>query len=460
MSSAWRAAAMTLALAALVAGCAGATSGGAGATAGGAVTIPRPPGSDEDLPPLTREVLPNGLRLLIQDHRAADITSVYLWVGTGVRYEAPDGLGYAHFQEHMLFKGTDKFGPGHVDRATEGVGGRNNAVTSFDYTTFYIIVPSDRTDVAIELLADMAFRSTFDPEEIKREREVIFEEARIETDNPRTAIVRQLYGLVFGDNPYGRPVLGTPATMNAATREKLLAFNHRYYTPENLSLVVVGPVNATAVRATVMRTFGRVPSHGLAPTPAAPPPPLRERVTRDVERPEQQAFLAMGWQAPRADSVDGFAMDLLANVLAATDSSRLARKLRDEERLVTGITMTYAALEGSGLLSLRCDLEAGDLAKVEARVLEEIKRIQDEGITEDERVLAVTKAESEHAFQNETSEGLAYAYGIAETTWKVEEELRYLQTLRGVTRDQIRDAARKYLSTSVYARIAFLPKPK
>jgi predicted Zn-dependent peptidase len=225
-----------------------------------------------------------------------------------------------------------------------------------------------------------------------------------------------------------------------------------------MSLVVVGPVDPARVRATVMRTFGQMSSHGLAPTPAPAPAPLRERVSRDVERPEQQALLAMGWQAPRADSVESFAMDLLSNVLAATDSSRLARKLRDEERLVTGINMAYAALEGGGLLSLRCDLEAADLAKVEARVIEEIKRIQDEGITEDERVLAVTKAESEHAFQNETSEGLAYAYGIAETTWKIEEELRYLQSLRGVTRDQIRDVARRYLSTTVYARIAFLPK--
>jgi zinc protease len=453
MSSPWRAAAAALALALLAAGCAAGTSGNA-------VRIARPAGSDEELPPLIREVLPNGLKLIIQDHRAADITAVYMWVGTGVRYETPDGLGYAHFQEHMLFKGTDTFGPGHVDRAIEGIGGRNNAVTSFDYTHYYIIVPSERTDIAIELLSDMAFRSTFDPEEIKREREVIFEEARIETDNPRTAIVRQLYGLVFGDNPYGRPVLGTPATMNAATRDKLLAFNRRYYTPENMSLVVVGPVDLAKVRATVMRTFGRVPSHGLAPTPAPAPAPLRERVSRDVERPEQQAFLAMGWQAPRADSVDSFAMDLLSNVLAATDSSRLARKLRDEERLVTGINMAYAALEGGGILSLRCDLEAADLAKVEARVLEEIKRIQDEGVTEDERALAVTKAESEHAFQNETSEGLAYAYGIAETTWKIEEELRYLQSLRAVTRDQIRDAARRYLSTTAYARIAFVPRAR
>src|SRR5215813_12486294 len=131
-----------------------------------------------------RETLPNGLTLLIQDHRAADIVAAYLWVGTGVFYETPDGLGYAHFQEHMLFKGTDKFGPGYIDRVVEGQGGRDNAFTSFDYTTFQILVPSDATRTAIELLDDMTFRSTFDPKEIQAERDVIFDEARIEQDNP------------------------------------------------------------------------------------------------------------------------------------------------------------------------------------------------------------------------------------------------------------------------------------
>src|SRR5712671_1033064 len=140
--------------------------------------------------PPVRETLPNGLTLLIQDHRAADIVAVYLWVGTGVRYEKPDGLGYAHFQEHMLFKGTDTFGPGYIDRTVEGQGGRSNAFTSFDYTTFQILVPSDGTRKALELLEAMAFRSAFEPKEIDSERQVIFEEARIETDTPKSAIIR------------------------------------------------------------------------------------------------------------------------------------------------------------------------------------------------------------------------------------------------------------------------------
>ena len=439
-----------LAVALLVSACAGSGAGSAS---------PAPAAAQAELPPPSRQVLRNGMRLIVQDHRASDVVAIYLFVGVGVRYEAPDQLGYAHFQEHMLFKGTDRFGPGYVDRTVEGVGGRSNAVTSFDYTSFYLVLPSDATASGIELLADMAFRSSFLPEEIGREREVIFEEARIEQDNPRSAIVRQLYGLVFAGNPYGRPVLGTRQTMEAATQERLRAFNRRYYVPENMTLVVAGPVDPVAVRGIVDRTFGRAPATGYKPTPAPAPAPLRGEVRRTVERDEQQAHLALGWTAPRSDDAGGDAVDLLATILAGTESSRLALRLRDKERLVSSVTMSYAALMGGGIVSLRAELEAKDLERVERVIREEIARIQESGPTEEERRLAVTKFEAQHAFDTETSEGLAYAYGLAETTWTLEAELRYVDRLRRVTREQIRDAARRYLSRTDYARLAFVPKP-
>jgi zinc protease len=420
---------------------------------------PAPPrASGGELSPPVREVLPNGLRLIVQDHRAADIVAIYLWIGVGVRYDKPDELGYSHFMEHMLFKGTDKWGPGYLDRAVEGVGGRSNAVTSFDYTTFYLVLPASALATGVELLSDMAFRSAFVPAEIDREREVIFEESRIEQDNPKTAIIRQLYGLVFDGNPYGRPVLGTPTTMNAANHDRLVAYYKHYYVPENMALVVVGPVDPAAVRSLVDRTFGRMPSTGLAPTPAAAPPPLTAVQKRDVQRPEQQAVLAMGWQAPRSDDSSGDAVDLLTTILAGTESSRLAKRLRDEEQLVSGITMNYAALQGGGIATLRAELEAKDIDKAERIILEEIAKIQETGPTEEERQLAVTKFEAQHAFDTETSEGLAYAYGIAEMTWTLDAELGYVKRLGQITRDQIRDAARRYLPSTNYARIAFVPK--
>jgi predicted Zn-dependent peptidase len=272
-------------------------------------------------------------------------------------------------------------------------------------------------------------------------------------------VVRQLYGLVFAGNPYGRPVLGTRETMQAATQERLRAFNRRYYVPENMTLVVAGPVSPATVRGIVDRTFGRVPATGYRAVPAPAPRPLTGGVRRTVERPEQQAHLALGWLAPRSDDPGGDAVDLLTTILAGTESSRLAQRLRDRERLVSTVTMSYAALMGGGIVSLRAELEAKDLEQVERIVLEEIAKMQESGPTEEERRLAVTKFEAQHAFDTETSEGLAYAYGLAETTWTLEAELRYVDRLRRVTREQIRDAARRYLSRADYARLAFVPKP-
>jgi zinc protease len=359
----------------------------------------------------------------------------------------------------MLFKGTDKWGPGYIDRAVEGVGGRTNATTSFDFTDFYIMVPKESMETGMQTLADMAFRSTFDPAEVAREREVIFEEANIETDNPKTAIIRQLYGMVFANNPYGYPVLGTRATMNAATSAILKAYNKKYYTPENMTLVVAGPVDVKTVRSMVDRIWGVIPSTGYKTVPAPAPRTLSGVVRKAVERPEQQARLALGWQAPPTNDFTGDTVDLLTTILAGAESSRLAVRLRDKERLVSSITMSYSAQMGGGIVSVRAELEAKDLERVEQIILEEIARMQAEGPTEEERQLAVVRAESQHAFDTETSDGLANAYAIAETTWTLDAELGYVDRLGKITREQIRDAARRYLSRTDYARISFQPKP-
>ncbi len=437
-----------IALAALLSGCA----------APG--TLKTPASGETGLPPPSREVLGNGMRLIIQDHRAADVVALYLFVGVGGRDEVPNQLGFSHFQEHMLFKGTDTQPPGWVDRAVEGVGGKSDAKTSLDYTMYSLVVPAEETANGIQILADMALRSKFDPVELKREGEVIVEEGNIEQDTPRTALVRGLYGLVFRGTSYGRSILGSPETLRAGTRETVYSYYKRHYVPQYMTLVVVGPVERKAVKAAVGETFGKVPATPFKRAPVPPPPPLTGGIRRQVERPEQQAFLGMAWAAPRADNPDGFAMDLLTSILGGSESSRLARTLRDRDQLVSSITMSYAALDGAGIVSLRAELEAPDLEKVERLVLEEIQRIQADGVTEDERQLALIQFESEHAFDTETVEGLANAYGIAETTWTLEAELTYVDRLRQVTREQIRDAARRYLPQTDYARLAFVPKAR
>lgn len=429
------------------------------ALAGCGVSVPPPSSSGPARPDRpTRVVLDNGMRLILQEHWASEVVALHLWVGAGGRDEGPSELGFSHLVEHMLFKGSDSLGTGFVDREVEGVGGRTNAGTSLDYTFYYMLLPASRAVRGIEVLADVAFNAAFDPGELERERQVVFEEVRLGEDNPRSSLARQLYARVFPGHPYGRPVLGDTAVLAAATRETIRAYHRRHYVPDNMTLVVVGAVDAAEVRAAVERTFARVPAAGHRRQVLPPPSSLAGVERHQVERSEKQAHLALGWRAPALGEREVVAVDLLAAILGGSRSSRLNQALRERTPLVAGVRASYAALQGSGLLGVYAQLEAEHLDTVERAILAEIGRIQADGVTEAERRRAVTQAESQHAFSIETAEGLAHTYGFAETVWSLEEELRYLERLRAVSREEIQQAARRYLPVERYVALAFLPR--
>jgi len=407
----------------------------------------------------SREVLPNGMRLIVQEHRVSDVVALHLWVGVGGRDEFPGERGFSHFAEHMLFKGTTTRGPGFVDREIEAVGGRTNAGTSWDYTFYYILLPAHRAAHGIEILSDMVFNSVFDPRELAREREVVYEEIRLGEDNLRSFLGRRLFNLTFRGESYGYPVLGERETLAASSQETLRGYYKRHYVPENMTLVVVGAVEPQAIRAVVTRVFAGVPAEGYRrPTPPAPRP-LDATYREERQRPERQASLGLGWLAPPLGDRDMFATDLLAHILGGSQTSRLNQALRERQRLVSSVRASYSALQSAGMVGVSALFEPEDLEKVESAVLAEIKRIQDEGVTQAERDRAVTAAESRHVFSIETAEGRAYAYGMAETLWTLQGELRYLEGIRAVTREDIQAAARRYLGAE-RSRLALVPRER
>jgi zinc protease len=403
----------------------------------------------------SRHVLPNGVRVIFQEHRASDVAAVQLWVAAGGRDETASELGLAHYLEHMLFKGTPTRPLGTIDRAVEGVGGRINAATSLDYTYFHMLVPAHFVGIGIETLADVAVNAALEEGALEREKLVVLEEMRRARDNPRVSLLRQLHALAFEGHPYGRPVIGTSDLVRALTRETLLGFYRRHYTSSAFTLVVVGAVSQAEVLDAAARTFGRMPRAGPARLPPPAPPPGVRRV--EVERPGTHAYLALGWSAPRLDSADAAAVDLLASILGETRSSRLRQALRDRHGVVNWVTSSYVALEASGLVTVFAQLDPANLERAEAQVLTEIGRLRSEGVTEAERLRAVTRHEARLHFSHETAEGRAYRLGVAETLWRLEDELAYPDRLRAVTGEQIRAAARRYLDPGRYARVAFKP---
>ena len=411
------------------------------------------------LPRPARVVLPNGVVLIVQEHRASDVVALQLWMRVGGRDEAPDELGLSHYLEHMLFKGTGTRPPGSIDRYIEGIGGTSNAFTSYDATHYDVVVPSAHVRGGVELLADIAVNASFPPEEIDGERQVVFEEMRLVEDDSDKFLQRRLYETVYGDHPYGRPILGTQPFIRGLTRERLNAYYKKHYIPANMTLVVVGAVTPRQVQPIVEATFGR-----LARTPAARPAvPVSAAMARaprvDLTRAEKQAYLGLAWNAAPISGADVFAVDLLTYILGESSSApgRLNRTVRDRDKLVYTIEAGYGAWEKGGVVTVLSRLEAANLDRAERAIVDVIRRIQAEGVNDSKRERAIVTAESGYVFDIETAEGLAKAYGQAETTWTLDDELTYLARLRTVTSAEIQAAARKYFGADNYARVRFVP---
>jgi zinc protease len=380
-------------------------------------------------------------------------------VGAGGRDEAPTELGLAHYLEHMLFKGTTTRSKGFVDRDVEAVGGRVNAGTSHDFTFYHAVLPASRAVPTIEMLADISVNSILDETELELEKKVVIEEMRVNEDTPPRYLSRQLYSIVFDGHPYGRPVLGTPEIIQKLTRQTLLAFYRRHYVPESFTLVVVGPVNPAEILQAAERTLGRLPRSGFQRLPQSMPGSLTPKKT-EIPRPGALAYLGMGWLGPKLDHADTPAVDLLVSMLGESRSSRLPQALRERLGLVNSVSSNYQALEAGGVITVTAQLEAENLARAETEILNEIRRLRDRDVSDEELRRALTRAEAERAFRTETAEGRAQLFGHAETVWRLSEEVAYIDRLRSVTPDQIRHAARRYLDLESYGRVEFVPPPR
>lgn len=423
--------------------------------AGCATAAGREPGA---LAKPTREVLANGVVVIVQEHRASPVVALQLWMRMGGRDEAANELGLAHYIEHMLFKGTPTRPPGSIDTMIEGFGGASNAYTSYDTTHYDFVVPVEHLRAGVELLADLATHASFPPDEIDNEKKVVFEEMNLLEDDPEKFLLRRLYEVSYSPHPYGRPLLGEREFIQKLTRPSLMQFYQKHFVPKDMVLVVVGATDAARVRPIVDATFGRILAAPASPR-ATPPVATLDRTRRaDVRRTEQQAYLGLAWKTAPTGSEDIYAVDLLTYIIGDSPSSRLNQVVREQLRLVANIEAGYGAFQQAGLVTVTARLDPGNLDRAEAAILDVIRKVRTEGVTEAERQRAVVTAESSYAFDIETAEGLAKSYGQAETTWTLDNELAYLTRLRGITAAQIQAVAQKYFGDDNYARVRFVPQ--
>ena len=399
--------------------------------------------------------LSNGMLVcVVEDHRAPVVTHM-VWYRVGGADDPWGSSGLAHFLEHMMFKGTRSMKSGEFTKTVTGLGGRHNALTTHDTTSYFQRVAKEHLRRVMELEADRMQGLVLTPDESLTERNVVREERRGSVDgSPIAALNEQMLAQLFLNHPYGRPVLGWAHEIMSLTRDKAAAHYKHYYAPNNAILVVVGDVTPDEVRTLAEATYGRnAPGPTLAPRirPSEPDAIAARKVEIEDSRAGApfvlRLYLTPGPLA--ATTGEDATLAVLARILGGDDTSRLYRHLVVDERVAVHAGADFqASTRDSGRVALLA-LAAGkataeDLQRSLDRVVADFAA---DGVTDEELVRAKRALEAEHVFETDDQEKRGRRYGRALTYRQSLADIEgYLKRTAAVTAADVAKAARTYLT--------------
>ena len=436
--------------------------------------------------------LPNGLHVILAPEHVNPVFSSYLLYHVGSKNERPDRTGFAHFFEHLMFEGTENIGRGETFKIVTAAGGNLNASTSFDQTDYYLNLPANQYALALWIESERMLHARVEQAGVDTQRQVVKEERRMRYDNqPYGGLFEELAKLVFAGSPYSWVPIGSVQYIDQATLEEFRAFYKQFYVPNNATLVLAGDFDPEKIKSEVAAYFGPIPRGADIARPAItldfqvaggplPPPapkrmqtevaalvdqpapathvtseerfPLRPTAGRTVtvERANTPLPASLhAWLAPRETDPDAYAVELLTNILANGRSSRLYRRLVDDEQAAVQASAFPYFLESAGTVGVFAVANRGvTIEKLDALIDEEIAKVKKEGVTESEYQKARNQKESEFATSYGTAQAraraLAHYHVFFGDTSLVNTELqRYL----AVTRDDLKRVANKYLVT-------------
>ena len=411
--------------------------------------------------------LPNGMKLIVKEDRRAPSVVHMVWYGAGAIDEPSGVTGIAHVLEHMMFKGTETLGPGEFNKRVAALGGRDNAFTGHDYTAYFQQIPAGRLADVMKLEADRMGRLRITEREFAPELEVVKEERRLRTeDEPRALVYEQLMATAFQVHPYGRPIIGWMPDLEGLKADDARAWYRYWYAPNNARLVVVGDVDHQQVFELARKHYGPLKSRALPERRITPEPEQRGSRKTVVRAPADLPYLAMAWKGPALrDPVadrEVYALKVLAAVLDGYDGARLPRRIVREDRIAVSVGAGY---DGSGRGPQLFILDGAPapgktVADVEAALRAEIKRIQDEGVAEDELRRVKTQTVAGQVYKRDSLMGQAMEIGFLESTglsWRDDDKL--LEGIRRVTAEEVQAVARKYFGEDTLTIAQLDPLP-
>jgi predicted Zn-dependent peptidase len=402
-----------------------------------------------------RSVLSTGATLVTETMPERRTFSLGVWVKSGARDEPAEWLGISHLLEHMMFKGTERRDARAIAQSLESLGGHLDAFTAREQVCFYARALAGDLPQVVDVVADIVCRSRLAQSEIERERSVVREEILAYEDNPEEKINDLLAEQVWGGHALGLPILGTAETVDGLTAEQLRAYYSRRYRPELLMVSAVGPVEHDAVADLVERHLR--PPDGEPAALSGPPPPFVPGV-RHEERDLQQLYLSLGTRGVPFADADHHALLVLNTLLGGGMSSRLFQGVREEAGLAYSVYSVPDFFRDAGMFSIHMGVLPERGREALRRTREELERLLRDGPDETEVEAARLQSMGGVVMDNESLTARMIQLANEEiyrgTYTTLDEQIARVLS---VTRDQVVEAARRFLDPSRFALAALGP---
>lgn len=321
---------------------------------------------------MDKYTLNNGLRVVVEKIPTGRSVAFGIWVKTGSRDESETNNGISHFIEHMLFKGTDKYSAKDIAEIFDGIGGNVNAFTSKEYTCYYCKVLDEHLPMAVEVLSDMFFRSTFDPVELEKEKNVIYEEISMYEDTPDDMVHDLIAKAAFGNHSLGYTIIGTQDNLEAMNSDTLKDYMKSRYTIENTVISIAGNVDDNAVEL-IERYFGEFSVQGGDRN--MPPLGYHSDLQYHQKKTEQN-HICLSFPGFSAKAEQLYAMILLNNAIGGGMSSRLFQEIREKRGLAYSVYSYHTSYQDGGMFTIytgTAPKQTEEVLKITMELLSDLK---------------------------------------------------------------------------------------
>ena len=330
-----------------------------------------------------KTVLSNGVRIITHDIKDRDSIALGLWIGVGGRYEDDRMKGIAHFLEHIVFKGSQKYSGEEIKRRIEGVGGTLNAFTTEEQTCFYAKIPSEHISQTFDVLADMVLYPKITAADVAKEKTVIVEEIKMYHDLPQYFVLELLDELVWPGHPLGKNLAGSVETVTGITHSDLKDFHRQHYAPENIVIAACGHLTHPKIMQLARNTVSKMnplPKQQYVKVNEVQSRPRTRFYKKDIE----QMHVALGLPGYDERHKDRYVLSLLSIILGGNMSSRLFVEIREKRGLAYSISSSFKALHDTGLFLIRAGVDNAKVIEAVSLIQKELDKVRSTGVGQNE----------------------------------------------------------------------------